>query len=298
MRALYSMPWLVGSALLVVACSGGASNDPALGSRMRIVDAQFVSGATPSAQSGPEVAASELLTTTIWPGNANKPLRGTLGGAATAAALALSGDAGYWLVPAGPPDVSAPALPTFRCTASFSRMLSDSAYTLEVRAVDAQGSFGPPLRQTLTVLPASPSRSVTGDLVVSLSWDNEADLDLHVLDPLGNEIYHGAPSSIDAFAAGASKESAGILDFDSNADCEDDQLRQENVVWRQEPPSGRYSVRVDSASLCGRSVAHWNVRATLHDLQLGAAQGTSLDSDTWGAHDRGAGLLALGFDVP
>ena len=286
------------SALILVACSDGASSDPALHSRMRVLGAQFVPGATPSSEAGPEVAALDLLTNTIWPGYADKPMRGTLGASATAAALALSGDAGYWLIPAGIPDVAAPSLPTFRCSAAFSRTLPEPAYTLEVRAVDEQGQFGPRERRTLTVLPNAPSRTGAGQLWISLSWDNEADLDLHVLDPLGHEIYHGAPSSVDAFAPGASDQSAGILEFDSNADCASDQLRQEDVVWQQSPPSGRYAVRVDSASLCGNAIAHWSVNVTLLGVPLAAAAGVSLDSDTWGPHDRGAGLLALGFDVP
>lgn len=288
----------LGCALQLVACSDGASNDPALGSRMRILNAQFVPGATPSEMGGPNVEALELLTTTIWPGYADKPMRGALGPTATAAVLALSGDAGYWLIPAGVPDVAAPASPTFRGTASFSGSLPDPAYTLEVRAIDAQGRFGPPQRETLTVLSTAPSRGKTGELVITLDWDNQADLDLHVIDPLGNEIYHGAPSSVDSFAPSAADASAGMLDFDSNADCENDQLRRETVVWQREPPSGRYSVRVDSPSLCGTAIAHWSLQAMLHGAVLGAAQGTSVDSDTWGAHDRGAGVLALGFDVP
>jgi len=284
--------------LSVSGCSDGASSDPALGSLMRILDAQFVPGASPRAQTGPEVIATELLSSTIWSGYADKPIRGTLGVTATAAALALSGDAGHWLIPAGVPDISAPTLPTFRCRASFSRSLAQPAYTLEVRAVDAQGRFGPPLRQTLTVLPTAPSRGGTGELVVSLTWDNEADLDLHVIDPLGHEVFHGAPSSVDSFASGGASQSAGILLADSNADCANDQLRQEDVVWQQAPPAGRYSVRVDTASLCDRSIAHWSVHVTLHGVALEPAQGTSVDSDTWGPHDRGAGVLALGFDVP
>jgi len=289
---------LLVSALAGVGCSDGASSDPALGSRMRILGAQFAAGATPSTRGGPEVTGLELLSTTIWPGYADKPVRGALGVTATAVALALNGDAGYWLVPAGVPDVSAPSFPSFACTAAFSRVLPDPAYTLEVRAVDGQGQFGPPLRQTLSVLPIAPSRSAPGELVVTLTWDNDADLDLHVVDPLGHEIFHGAPSSADAFAPGSSNQNAGSLDVDSNADCAGDQLRQEDVVWPQDPPAGRYSARVDSASLCGRAAAYWRVRVTLHGALLGTAVGTSLDSDTWGTHDRGAGVFALGFDVP
>jgi hypothetical protein len=254
----------------------------------------------PAPQSGPEVASVDLLTNTIWPGYSNKPIKGALGTLATAATLALSGDEGYWIVPAGVPDVSAPTLPTFRATAAFSTTLEPGAYSLEVHAVDSAGHFGPRAVQTLTALSEPPSRSVQGDLVVTLTWDTEADVDLHVVDPLGNEIYHGAPSSQDAFAPGSSASAVGcgILDFDSNANCIIDGLRQEDVTWANAPPSGHYLVRVDTTSLCGQVSAHWTVRVILYGVSLAEATGTAFDSDTWGPHDRGAGMLAIGFDVP
>jgi hypothetical protein len=281
-----------------LACSSGASDDPALGARMRLANAQFVSGATPEGQESPEVAEIDLLSTTIWPGYPDKALRGALGENATAAAIALSSDIGYWIVPAGVPDVSAPTLPTFRATASFSQTLSAGAYTLEVRAVDAAGHFGPPSRQVLTALPSAPARVVVGALVVTLTWDTESDIDLHVVDPLGNEIYHGAPNSRDPFKPGGSDVSNGALDADSNANCEIDGLRQEDVTWATAPPSGHYLVRVDTASLCGTPSAHWTVQVSLDNAAIGEATGVAFDSDTRGTHDRGAGLLVLEFDVP
>ena len=290
--------FLLGCAWCNFACSDGASSDPALGSRMRVEAAQFVPGATPPAQDGPEVTAIDLLSTTIWPGYANKPVRGSLAETATAVALALSGDAGYWLLPAGFPDVSAPSLPTFRGSASFSRSLPEGAFTFEARAVDGAGRFGPPRRQILTALPSAPSRGAAGELVVTLTWDSNADVDLHVLDPLGNEIFHGAPSSRDAFAAGDPNASYSVLDVDSNADCALDGLRQEDVSWAQAPPVGHYLVRVDTTSLCASAAARWLVRVSLRGEALATTSGIALDSDTWGAHDRGAGVLALGFDVP
>lgn len=298
MRELGLTQTLLGAALVLAGCSDGASSDPALGSRMRLLGAQFVPGATPAAQDGPEVSAIELLSTTIWPGYDDKPLRGTLGVSATAAALALSGDDGYWLLGAGPPDISAPELPTFRGTAAFSRSLPEGLYTFEVRAADAAGQFGAPHRQTLTALPLAPSRALAGELVVTLTWDSEADVDLHVIDASGSEIFHGAPTSRDPFDASATDADVGTLDVDSNADCAGDDLRQEDVIWAQGPPSGHYAVRVDTTSLCGSSAARWTVRVVLHGTPLAAASGVALDTDTWGAHDRGAGVLALRFDVP
>jgi len=167
-----------------------------------------------------------------------------------------------------------------------------------VRATDAAGRFGPPRRQTLTALPIAPSRAAAGELVVTLTWDSSADVDLHVLDPANEEIFRGAPSSRDPFGESGTGVSYGTLDVDSNADCAGDELRQEDVTWAQPPPRGHYSVRVDTKSLCGSAAARWNVRVTLQGSPLSAASGIALDSDTWGAHDRGAGVLALGFDVP
>lgn len=298
MKGWASVGYALLGCTLTAACSAGVSDDPALTARMRLAGAQFVPGPTPSAQDGPEVASVTLPTTTIWPGLPAKTLQGTLGSSATSAAVALSMDAGYWLVVAGVPDVSAPTLPTFQATASFSSSLPAGAYTLEVRAVDGIGHFGPPFRQTLTALAAPPARQVAGALVVTLTWDSESDLDLHVVDPLGDEIFHGARRSQSAFLPSSADASNGTLDQDSNADCRVDGLRQEDVTWADAPPAGHYLVRVDTLSLCGRPIAHWTVRAQLDGATIGLATGTSLDTDTWGAHDRGAGLLALGFDVP
>jgi hypothetical protein len=285
-----------GLVVLAAACTGSsATDDPALGARMRIAGGQFVSGPFPAPVSGaPSVAAIDLQTNTIWAGEPDKTIAGALDPSATAAAIALSSDEGYWIVPAGPPDFSAPAQPTFQAAASFSTTLAPGAYTLEVHAVDANGAFGPPSRQILTALSGSPaSTPPQAQLVVTLDWDTESDLDLHVVDPSGNEIYHGNTETFDGDGG-----IAGELLFDSNANCIIDGRREEDVVWQGPPPSGHYLVRVDTPSLCGQPIANWTVRVVLRGSSLGEASGVSVDSDTWGPHDRGAGLLALQFDVP
>jgi hypothetical protein len=293
----------VGGAVCV-ACSSGATSDPGLYSRMRVQGAQFVAGAPPGpSPSGPRVDSIELPTDTIWPALADKAFHGSLDPTATAAAIALDGDDGYWIVAAGVPDFSTPTLPSFSGTASFATTLAPGRYTFEVSAVDARGTFGPPGTLVLTAVEAAPSAAPPqGQLVVTLAWDTEADLDLHVVDPLGNEIYHGDPSSNPGLVPGRPAEqdagSYGYLDFDSNAGCDIDGLRREDVIWPGPPPSGHYLVRVDTPSLCGQPIANFTVRAVLSGGEIGAASGVALDSDTWGPHDRGAGLLVLTFDVP
>ena len=296
---------LLAQAAMVLACTAGATSDPGLGAWMRVRGAQFVRGAMPSGVSeGPEVQSVLLPTNTIWAGLDGKPLTGALDPTAVSAAVAIDTDEGYWIVPAGPPDVATPTLPSYGATLSFSPSLAAGSYTLVVRAVDAHGVFGLPGTQPLTAIGAQPAIPVpTGALVVTLSWDTESDLDLHVIDPLGDEIFHGDPNSIPPPSPGNPTPSPdagsyGFLDDDSNAQCVIDGRRQEDVVWSAAPPSGHYLVRVDTNSLCSQSIAHWTVTATSNGRSVGAAQGVSTDSDTWGAHDRGAGVNALGFDVP
>ena len=280
----------------LAACLGsGATDNRALGSRMRIEGAQFVRGPMPAVAAGaPKVDALDLATSTVWPGEVGKPVSGSLGPSATSAALALSDDEGYWIVPAGPPDVSAPDLPTFHATASFATTLAAGDYSLQVRAIDANGAFGAPSAQTLDALASAPSAPPPeGALVVTLTWDTESDLDLHVVDPSGDEIDYGAPLSF-----GADGGVSGQLDFDSNGNCLIDGRREEDVTWAGPPPAGHYVVRFDTPSLCGQPIAHWAARATLRGQGIGEATGVSLNPDTWGPHDHGAGLLALQFDVP
>ena len=74
----------------------------------------------------------------------------------------------------------------------------------------------------------------TGDVQVTLRWDNTADLDLHVIDPANEEIWFGSSSST----------SGGQLDVDANAGCSGD-APVENVFWPAGgAPNGVYQVSV------------------------------------------------------
>jgi Fibronectin type III domain len=81
----------------------------------------------------------------------------------------------------------------------------------------------------------------TGDVQVSVSWDAPSDVDLHVEEPGGNDIYYGNPSS----------STGGQLDVDSNAACSIDGRQIENVRWGGLAPAGTYTVRVDYWDACG-----------------------------------------------
>ena len=282
-----------------VSCSGVRA-DTGADAYMQVAGAQFVRGPMPGgSSSGPAVDQVSLIGNNIWAGLANDPITGALDPTATAAAIGLQGDVGYWVVTAGPPSVATPNDPSFSATAIFSDGIVLGNYTLVVRAVDGSGNFGLPSTQVLVAENSPTNPPPTGDLVVTLTWDTESNLDLHVVDPSGAEIYWNNQSSQPPFSFNqVDGGSYGYIDYDSNANCVIDGLRREDAIWPHAPPSGQYTVRVDTASLCGQPDANWTVRVVLEGNQIAQASGVGVDADTWGSHGAGAGVLALQFSVP
>jgi hypothetical protein len=82
----------------------------------------------------------------------------------------------------------------------------------------------------------------TGDVQVTLRWNSTADLDLHVVDPNGCEVYYRNPTC----------PSGGKLDVDANADCENVTTRPvENIFWPPgQAPRGEYKVFVHYYARC------------------------------------------------
>lgn len=66
-----------------------------------------------------------------------------------------------------------------------------------------------------------------GVIQIGLSWNTTADIDLHVVDPFGEEIYYSNPSS----------SSGGYLDLDDT-----DGHGPENVYWTKNIPDGQYKI--------------------------------------------------------
>jgi hypothetical protein len=121
----------------------------------------------------------------------------------------------------------------------------------------------------------------TGDIQVSVSWDSVTDIDLHVVDPNGDEVYYGQ----DSVASG------GRLDLDSNAACNADYKNNENITW----PSGKglagsYTVRLDYWSACTKPKTNYVV--TIHTKNMSVPitySGTFVGSGDGGG--LGAGIV-------
>jgi hypothetical protein len=125
----------------------------------------------------------------------------------------------------------------------------------------------------------------TGDIKVSLSFDQEVDLDLHVVDPSGEEIYFGNRISA----------SGGELDLDSNAACSIDHYNNENIYWKKDTaPEGDYIVRVDYWEACVNDPVNYIVTIILGEDDVTMYQGSFVSTDADGGGE-GSGRLITTF---
>lgn len=93
--------------------------------------------------------------------------------------------------------------------------------------------------------------SAPGGVQVTLTWDVNSDLDLHVIEPSGERIFYRNTSSA----------TGGALDLDSNAGCRIDGIRAENIRWPPgAAPPGEYRVQVHEWASCRTSSSNYVVR--------------------------------------
>lgn len=138
--------------------------------------------------------------------------------------------------------VRAPAPPTFNPSVTAS-------VTAPVGAVTLQAQCQPGTQEACNGLDDNCDGVIDegcgysgGNIQITAVWQTAADIDLHVTDPTGQELYYGN-------RAGAS---GGVLDHDANSACRVEPPTAENVYWNtQTPPRGTYVVRVEAYDLCG-----------------------------------------------
>ncbi len=114
----------------------------------------------------------------------------------------------------------------------------------------------------------------TGDVQVTLRWQGINDLDLHVFDPTGAEIFYQQPSA----------PSGGLLDVDSNAGCTDAITERpiENVFWPADgAPIGDYRIAVQYFAQCTDPAAtEFEVRLLVNGSEQ-FFEGVAARDDEW-----------------
>ena len=154
-------------------------------------------------------------------------------------------------------------------------------FCLQVTAVDGAGAAGQPACQKLHIAPVG-----GGEVQITVSWDTDADLDLHVLDPNGDEVYFGQEKV----------DSGGVLDLDSFCGPQAF-IRNEHVGWSQaSAPPGRYEVRVNHWESCEAVRTNYIVNIYNHGRTT-SFSGTFTGRGTEDG-GRGSGRLITVFEVP
>ncbi len=300
---------------LGLAACDGVTADPGLDAVLQIPGAQYRPGPFPEATGGPAGVKLDPRNSNVIVGRTANPLVGILDATARGAVIGLEGYDGAWVLPAGPPSFEEPDLASVRADFAVADDFPIGPFTMLLAGADERG-FGDAARRDLMAVPEPPS---DGLLVVALTWAGRADLDLHVVDPAGNEVWSERPNSWQPPPPGSPPVApgtyltGGILDRDGNKSCRRDGRPREQVIWKIElgpdgvtpifagdlpPPRGTYTVRVAARSMCGDAQAAWAVAAYREDSELiTAARGVALPDDTRLPHGEGAGVLAFRFDL-
>lgn len=116
-------------------------------------------------------------------------------------------------------------------------------------ALEGANGVGPYFEQTLRIV-----RAGSGDFQASVAWTGASDVDLHVFDPTGEEVFFGNREAA----------SGGRLDIDSNAACDIDNTNVENIYWPLNgAPAGQYRVQLHYYDDCDVPRSDWVVTVLL-----------------------------------
>ncbi len=162
---------------------------------------------------------------------------------------------------------------------TITQNLPGEQFVFYFATVDKTGKQGKLANQTVDALTVG-----TGEVQVSISWDVDSDVDLHVEDPSGDEAYWAKPGV----------ESGGELDLDSNADCELDHKRNENITWSK-APAGTFIVRVDYYRSCDVDKTNYVVTVRVNGQPTKTYTGTLTGDGDQG--EEGSGDQVATFQV-
>lgn len=199
--------------------------------------------------------------------------------------VSMEGEDGYYRSPISSND-------NISLTMLLDQDLIQNALALYFSIADKKGNIS-----EIYTVPVTRIEAGTGNLQVSLSWDIDNDIDLHLVQPNGEEIYYANDES----------STSGLLDIDSNAGCFLDGVRNENITYGDDAVvlAGDYIVRVDFYDECvfGGAETNFSVITYLEGNIVATSSGSnpftgSFTSGTADLGDEGSGVDIMKFNVP
>ena len=160
--------------------------------------------------------------------------------------VVVTGDSGHFTTTATADDGG-----VFSIDVTLNADVDLDSLTVSVAPMDAQGDVGDYADVDFEVV-----QSGTGDVKVTLAFDQDTDLDLHVIEPGGTRIYFGERLS----------SSGGELDLDSNPACSIDGTNIENIFWPEgAAPAGEYIVELQYYQACVSETVNYIVTISIGD---------------------------------
>jgi hypothetical protein len=260
------IPLLLAFALLA-AC--GTPEPSGIDEPFHVVGGQFFEGPlpgiapdAPDGGDGPKVFAFGWENPVILPGQGSKSIHGRVSESATSVALRFTDmGSGYWVVPTGPLEPQYPGERTFSVKASFTEQLPAGSHPIAIVAIDADGKPGRQHLRSVCVAGPIPDNlagcnpdTAPPAMVVSLSWNVDADVDLQIIASDGRIATPEKPL-LDPIAQGVRPDpSAPRIDRDSLEACVPDGLRRENFILQERLPSGTsLAIHAKLKDACGFS---------------------------------------------
>ena len=230
----------------------GAGAGPALSlsTPPTTITATFHEGDPPAAGSGPAAQGEGASTPLV-----GQPFRFRLtgSGAFSTVYIWVDGASGYWQLDV-PVDVQA-----LEMVLTLNDDLPAASFDIQ-SALGNDGAVG-----SVASTPVSATDLADADIAVTVRWTGASDVDLHVTDPNGNEVYW----------ANETTEEGGRLDLDSNAGCSIDNVNQETISWPKDAaPEGDYTIVVDYFSDCGQPSAPWSLSLDVNGRSSQTFSGT------------------------
>lgn len=156
---------------------------------------------------------------------------------------------------------------TYEIIIDFSQILNETEFELKFVGIITDGKRTKVYYKAFQLVSAG-----VGELQLSLSWDKEDDVDLHLYDADNNHIYFGKKTVYSQ----DTNELVGELDIDSNPACNIDGVKNENIYYKN-LKDGIYRIYVDLYRKCTNStgskyavnVLHNGTRLHLSDHMIG-----------------------------
>lgn len=257
---------------LAAAC-GGEQLTEGLDEPFRVKGAQFVEGELPGSppltsdeiKAGkkpkkPYSTSPEVAGRLIEPRSADLGINGRTSTDAYAVGFKLRDHgSGYWLLPVGSPDPLNNNELAWNARIDFLGLEPGMQY-VRVAAFDKEGNSGTQTSLELCIRSPIPDNLNACEpslkppyLVVSLGWDNAADVDLAVVTPSGQIIDYAHSTEV------TESGNPGKFTGDGGTGCLQSGGRRENITWQEKPAKGTYLVYANLHDACGELAAPFAV---------------------------------------